>query len=321
MKSVLVGISGGVDSSVAAHLLKQQGFKVEGILLKQLSEPVDCDDYVCCAENAIERARSVCDQLGITLHTPDVRDLFTLKVINPSIKAWEAGAVPSPCTTCNADLRAPLLDYYRRVLQCDYFATGHYFINDNGKISRGKDPGKDQSYMVSLVNKALFKWWFTPLGGMVKHDVRKLAFNSGISTAFTPDSQNLCFNHLLPSFERPVFKDTNVDLVQIGIHNGRPAVGQRKGFAGNTVVKISPDRIIVGNAAVEVSKLSVQWRNQPLYAEGLVAQVAYHGKKHTVSTVDADSITLSSAAIVNAGQVVAVYKEDELVGGGVIGGW
>lgn len=318
MKSVLVGISGGVDSSVVAHLLKKQGFHVEGILLKQVNEPADCDDYVCCSENAIQRARSVCDQLNITLHTPDVRRLFNLKVIAPSIKSWELGDVPSPCTACNADLRAPLLDYYRRVLQCDYFATGHYFINDNGRILRGSDPAKDQSYMVSLVDKHLFNHWLTPLGGMLKSDVRKLAFNSGMNTALTPDSQNLCFNHLLPSFDREIVKMDGECLIGIGRHNGRPAVGQRKGFAGNTVVEVLHDKVIVGSAAPMLSKLNVVWRNKPLYGAQLTAQAAYHGTKHAVSALDSTSITLVNKVVANAGQVVAVYMNDDLVGGGVI---
>lgn len=319
MAKILVGISGGVDSSVTALLLRNLGHQVEGILLKQVSEPTDCDDYVCCAETAVARAREVCEQIGIPLHTPDVRRQFETKVITPSIRAWENGDVPSPCTTCNADLRAPLLDYYRQVLQCEYFATGHYFINEFGRVYRGVDPRKDQSYMVSLVNPTLLERWLTPLGSMTKSEVRAIAAEMGIASAHTPDSQNLCFNHLLPAFDRPVFrKDSSDRLIQIGRHEGRPAVGQRKGFGGDTVVSVDSEKIVVGNAATPIAKIMVSWRNRPAYRPGIEAQVAYHGKKYAVEAIHEKGILLAEGCIVSAGQVVAVYAGNELVGGGVI---
>jgi tRNA-specific 2-thiouridylase len=318
MSKVLVGISGGVDSSVTAYLLQQQGFLVEGVLLKQVNEPTDCDDYVCCAESAISRARSVCDKLGITLHTPDVRQLFTKKVIDPSIQVWSAGGVPSPCTTCNADVRAPLFNYYRQVLQCDYFASGHYFINDSGRVFRGRDPKKDQSYMVSLVDRAMLKFWLTPLGHMHKSDVRSVASEVGLSTASTPDSQNLCFNHLLPSFDREVVRSSGSDLIQIGRYTGRPAIGQRKGFGGDTVVSVDTKRILVGKEVPVTREIRVLWRNMPQASGMLTAQVAYHGKKYAVSEIGSGHIALAEGTIVSTGQVVAVYRDDELIGGGVI---
>jgi tRNA-specific 2-thiouridylase len=318
MTKVLVGISGGVDSSVTALLLRQQGFQVEGILFKQVSESADCDDYVCCAETAISRARTVCDDLGIPLHTPDVRALFKSKVIDPSIAAWQNGDVPSPCTTCNADVRAPLLNYYREVLECDYFATGHYFITSGERVFRGKDPRKDQSYMVSLVSRSLISRWLTPLGEYLKSDVRKIAADNSVATAEVADSQNLCFNHLLPNFSRPVFKDAGSGLVQIGSHTGRPAAGQRKGFGGNTVAFVDKEKIIVAESAPRQCRIPISWKNYPGEVAGLTAQVSYHGHVIPVVSIDDRSVTLATPVTLNPGQVCAVFRKEELVGGGVI---
>src|SRR3972149_7786485 len=300
MPKVLVGISGGVDSSVTALLLRNQGFEVEGVLLKQVNEPTDCDDYVCCSETAIARARSVCDHLNIRLHTPDVRKQFSDKIINPSIRLWEDGGVPSPCTSCNADFRAPLLNYYRQVLGCDFFATGHYFINNSGQVSRGTDPTKDQSYMIGLVQLELLKFWLTPLGDLTKARVRQIAAQNDIATANTPDSQNLCFNHLLPPLVRPVLQHSEKGLFKIGTHSGRPAIGQRKGFGGRTVISVSDRCIIVGDVRPQSKTINVMWKNYPSRNPNeLNAQVAYHGKKYGVSSFDARSITLDSEVVVN----------------------
>lgn len=318
MSRVLVGMSGGVDSSVTALLLQQQGFEVEGILLKQLSETGDCDDSSCCAESAIARARKVCNHLGITLHAPDARTLFNKMVIGPSIEVWSKGGIPSPCTSCNADVRAPLLNYYKNVLQCEYFATGHYFINKNGVVYRGTDPSKDQSYMVSLVGKELLNSWLTPLGNIFKKDVRSIAAAAGIATASTPDSQNLCFNHLLPSFDRGVFRIEDGDLIQIGRHAGRPAIGQRKSFGGYTVLSVNSDSIVVGSSPPVKNVLNVRWANAPPKLDDLIVQVAYHGKNYDISEFSDSTVTLADHTTTSPGQTIAVYKGDELVGGGTI---
>lgn len=321
MRKVLVGISGGVDSSVTALLLKNQGYEVEGVLLKQVNEPTDCDDYVCCAETAISRAREVCEQLKITLHTPDIRAAFNRSVIQPSLEVWASGGVPSPCTTCNSKVRAPFLNYYADVLRCDYFATGHYFINDGGRVYMGVDPSKDQSYMVSFVNPKLFGRWLTPLGNYYKSEVRKVAEYFGISTAHTPDSQNLCFDHLVPDLERPVFKQNGDALIQIGMHKGRPALGQRKGFGGDTVVAVDSEKIVISKEVKTSNNLKIRWVNYPGKTDGTVAQLAYHGKYYEVLEMGPERIVISEPKVISTGQTIAIYSGKELVGGGVFEGY
>ena len=127
----MVGVSGGVDSSIAVYILKEQGYDVEAVIFKQVNAEDPDEDALCCSASAIEEAKDVCRKLGVVLHVYDLRKLFNEQVIQPTINALELGQTPSPCTICNSKVRSKNLDHLRWLREQEYFATGHYFIVDN----------------------------------------------------------------------------------------------------------------------------------------------------------------------------------------------
>lgn len=315
MKRVLVGVSGGVDSSVAMLLLKQQGYDVEAVIFKQVNAVCN-QDSLCCSASAIEEASAVCHQLGVQLHIKDLRQIFEQTVIKPTIEEYRKGTAPSPCITCNSNVRSVSLNYLRQVLSCDYFATGHYFNIDDGIVKRGMDILKDQSYMVSMVKKEYFKYWKTPLGQLVKPQVREIAAKHNLHTATNPDSQDLCFKHLLPKIERKLIYNGKI----VGEYNGRPTVGQRKPFKGLTVISVNEDSIELSSNRIERRRCpikSINWIDLPKI-EKLDIQLRSHSKPVLGTIVD-NEIILDNPEVLSPGQVAALYCDQQLIGGAIVG--
>ena len=325
---ILVGISGGVDSSVAALLLREAGHEVEGIMFNQVEEPeYSCEGNVCCGENAVRRAREVSRQLNIHLHVADLRKEFLEKVMSPTQAALDVGHQPAPCNMCNREVRGPKLAQYAAVLECDAFATGHYFKNDRGVVSRAIDLAKDQSYMVSRVARQHLRNWLTPLGEMTKTEVRAHAARLGLVTASTPDSMNLCFAHKLKHktrdvVEEYVYPDNPArQSRKLGVTSQQVAVGQRKGMSGYTALRVLPDSVIVHPGKVDCSKTRFElnnfnWILDPA-ARNLSAMTSSHGKLIPCAVTD-DSVELSQPSLSSAGQVVAFYEGDTLIGSAIV---
>jgi tRNA-specific 2-thiouridylase len=212
MARIVVAMSGGVDSSVAAALLKEQGHEVIGIMLRLWSEPgVIEDDGVervgagyaaqnkCCSLESVDDARRVARMLDIPFYLVNVEQEFKENVVDFFYQEYVAGRTPNPCLTCNRHIRFTLLLNRALALDADYMATGHYVRVDNDpltgkfRLRQGIDPGKDQSYVLHVLNQQQLSHACFPLGEYTKPQVRAMAAERGMSVASKAESQEICF--------------------------------------------------------------------------------------------------------------------------------
>ncbi len=207
MSRIVVAMSGGVDSSVAAALLKEQGHEVIGIMLRLWSEPgVSADDGVervvqnkCCSLEAVDDARRVARLLDIPFYLVNVEEEFQQRIVDSFYEDYVAGRTPNPCLTCNRHIRFTVLLKRALALDADYLATGHYVRVDDhpltGKrrLRRGVDAGKDQSYVLHVLNQYQLAHASFPLGSYTKSEVRAMAAERGMSVATKAESQEICF--------------------------------------------------------------------------------------------------------------------------------
>jgi tRNA-specific 2-thiouridylase len=269
---VLLGMSGGVDSSVAGYLLRQQGYEVIGVTMKVW--PQDCISRAedkCCGPQAVADARSVAHSLDIPHYVVDEADQFERLVIDYFSSEYQAGRTPNPCVMCNEKLKFGNLWSKAAALGCDYIATGHYAIvehhADHAILRKGLDPRKDQSYFLFSLRQPQLQRALTPLGKITKPQIREIAHSLGLKVANKVDSQEICFvpgndykaflrSHLGENeFHRGEIYDVAGNF--LGEHDGVElfTIGQRKGLPGGSprpryVVDVDPatNRVIVGDA-------------------------------------------------------------------------
>jgi len=276
-KRVLLGMSGGVDSSVAGYLLREQGYDVVGVTMKVW--PQDCISRAedkCCGPQAVADARGVAHSLGFPHYVVDEADQFERLVIDYFSSEYQAGRTPNPCVMCNEKLKFGNLWGKAEALGCDYIATGHYAIiehhTDRAVLRKGIDPRKDQSYFMFSLRQPQLRRALTPLGGMSKPAIREIARSLGLKVADKVDSQEICF---VPGNDYKAFLRSHLgesefhpggiyDLAGnfLGEHQGIEmfTIGQRKGLPGGSaqpryVVDIDAEtkRVIVGSAEDLVS--------------------------------------------------------------------
>jgi tRNA-specific 2-thiouridylase len=241
MPKVIVGMSGGVDSSVTAYLLKEQGFGVEGISFILWEARNRSSFTTCCSLESTVGALKTAESVGISHSSIDVREAFIERVIEPFVDSYAKGITPNPCILCNRHIKFPFLLEEADKRGAQFIATGHYARVSNSLLLKGVDPGKDQSYVLYVLTPAELKRLVLPLGEYRKKDVRELARSLHLDAADRPESQEICFiedrnyfkfiEKLLPASGEPgPIMDAKGKV--LGMHKGlyRYTIGQRKGL-------------------------------------------------------------------------------------------
>lgn len=249
-ETVVVGMSGGVDSSVAAALLQRQGYRVIGVMLNLWSESGKEKANRCCTPDSMRLAKRVAALLDIPFYTLDVREQFFAQIVHHFIEGYQNGITPNPCIQCNRKIRWGALQDFALSLGADYFATGHYArtVRDEQGVFhllRARDHSKDQSYVLHILTQSDLRRTIFPLGELTKSEVRQLASEFQLPVAQRSESQDLCFlggedyrSFLTRYLEAPPLPGPILDTSgnYLGQHRGLPfyTIGQRKGLGIST---------------------------------------------------------------------------------------
>ena len=353
---VMVAMSGGVDSSVAAGLMVEAGYEVIGLTMKlrdATPEERGGQKGSCCSPDDLMDARVACDVLGIPHYVVDYREVFKAEVIDPFAESYLQGRTPNPCVNCNDKVKfAPLLER-ARALGADYLVTGHYAIireNERGEraLFRGADRSKDQSYFLFGMSQDALDMTLFPLGELVKDEVREHAKRLGLPNWDKADSEDICFvpqGSYADVVEQVVGQDrvpqpgpiVNLAGERVGAHQGlhHYTIGQRRGVGVATgdrvyVVGIEPESrtLIVGPPeALKVNGLRAERcrfrsSDDEVGIAEVTAQIRYRHRGSPAQLIARGStvevLFHESMSAVTPGQAVVFYREDEVVGGGWI---
>ncbi len=353
MKKVLVAMSGGVDSSVAAYLLQEQGYECIGVTMRLYeNDTVGINPrHTCCSLDDVDDARSVAFQLGIDYHVFDFSDEFEEKVIKKFVESYEKGLTPNPCIDCNRYLKFDHLLQRAEDLGCDYIATGHYaqvYQDDEGRyrLKKGVDDHKDQTYALYNFDQEILSKVLLPVGALTKEEVREIAEKAGFINAKKHDSQDICFvpdGDYVAFLERytkntyPSGKLVNKEGEVLGDHKGAISytIGQRRGLGlampepmyvydkdmAKNEVSVGPESSLYSTSLIADDW---NWVMSPRACEfSAKAKVRYGAKEVAckVKPLEEGLVQITFDEAVRAiapGQAAVVYIENEVVGGGRI---
>lgn len=347
MNKVVVGLSGGVDSSVAAATLHHQGYEVIGLTLWLMKGKGQC-----CSEGMVDAAR-LCEELKIPHHIVDSRDVFQANIIDYLVSGYEAGVTPLPCSQCNRAVKfAPMLAYAQKELETDKIATGHYArihydeMSDRYQLLRAVDRHKDQSYFLYDLTQELLAGTVFPLGNQTKEETRRVAGEFGLATAEKPESQDLCLieaHGSMRTFLDRYINQKEGDIVDLagnvlGKHQGvhHYTIGQRRGLGIAAseplyVVKLDAvmNRVVVGDrhaggrlecTASRMNWVSIAEPTTPIQAE---VQIRYRSQPVTAQIIPLENSRIKimfdeDQFGVTPGQAAVLYNGDIVLGGGII---
>ena len=351
MTRVLVAMSGGVDSSVAAALLVEQGYDVVGATMKLTCHGDELPDRPCCSLDSVNDARRVCDQLGIPHYVLNLEKAFGRDVVDDFVHEYANGRTPIPCVRCNTFTKFRDLVAKADAIDASLVATGHYARVDEGQLHRGLDPAKDQSYFLWGLRREVLSRLRLPVGGLTKTETRERASNLGLTiVANKAESQDICFvpdgDHVRVIADRLGPDDRSLQpgpfLLAggrvVGQHEGfaRFTVGQRRGLPGGFsepmfVIGIEPERsaVVIGPRQALLARIvvasEVNWLGPaPLEGEEVLGQIRHRGAATaaTVMSSSGDRVELAFTEPVSAispGQSLVLYRGSRVLGGGVIG--
>ena len=347
VKKVVVGLSGGVDSSVAAAILHRQGYEVVGLTLWLMKGKGQC-----CSEGMVDAA-SLCEQLGIPHEIVDSRDLFQTHIVDYLVTGYGEGVTPLPCSQCNKAVKfTPMLNYAQETLGIDQIATGHYArirydeVSQRYQLLRAVDLHKDQSYFLYDLSQEVLATVLFPLGEQTKTETRRIATEFGLSVADKPDSQDLCLvesHGSMRDFLNKYISEKEGEIVDLsgkvlGKHQGihHYTIGQRKGLGIAAadplyVVKLDPvmNRVIVGDrdsaGSLDCSVTRLNWVSitEPTAPIRCEVQVRYRSSPVVVSVIplEGDRVKLvfdEPQFGITPGQAAVFYDGEMLLGGVII---
>lgn len=355
-KKVIVGMSGGVDSSVSAWLLQQQGYQVEGLFMKNWEED-DGEEYCTAAEDLAD-AQAVCDKLGIYLHTVNFAAEYWDNVFEHFLEEYKAGRTPNPDILCNKEIKfKAFLEFAAEDLGADFIATGHYVrrqdVDGKSRLLRGLDDNKDQSYFLYTLGHEQIAQSLFPVGELAKPEVRRIAEELELITAKKKDSTGICFigerkfrdflGRYLPAQPGPIL---NAEGEVVGEHQGLMyhTLGQRKGLGigGTKAGSEEPWYVVDKDVANNILVVAQGHEHPRLMSVGLVAQQLHWVDREilkaplrctvktryrqadipcTVTPLGEDRIEVrfdEPVAAVTPGQSAVFYLDDICLGGGII---
>lgn len=340
-QKVHVGMSGGVDSSVTAALLKQQGYDVTGVYMKNWSQ--DLPGFVCPWKDDFQDAKRVAVQLGIDFKLYDFETEYRQKVVDYMVAEYQAGRTPNPDIMCNQEVKFKLFLEAALADGADLIATGHYSRIKDGQLLTGLDSNKDQSYFLYRVTENALRKSLMPIGELEKPEVRKLAKKFGLATAEKKDSQGICFvgkvgikefllHELGPQPAGPIIDEQGREIGQhdgaifytigqrhgLNVGGGLPYYVSRKDVKSNTVyVTTNLDDTNLWHKQIKLE--DVHWINQaPKKDKKYQVRLRYRGPLIDATYHD-NILTLSAEQRgIAAGQSAVLYDGDHVLGGGII---
>jgi len=352
-QKVIVAMSGGVDSSVAAALLKKEGFEVIGVFLKFWKEGDDNENR-CCSSESERMAREVANKIGIPFYVFNAEREFKAKVVDYFLEEYKKGRTPNPCIICNKEIKFEFLLKKAFSWGAEFIATGHYARIKNGRLLKGVDKNKDQSYFLWRLNKKYLDRILFPVGEYTKPEIRKLAQKFRLPTAKTLESQEICFvKNKVNSFIKEYLKTKPGKIIDtkgkiIGEHQGLwfYTIGQRKGLGipqGPWFVidkNFKKNILIVSNNPAdlerkELTASDVNWLSSFKLPNKATAKIRYQSRFAKVRILPNRAVLRCQQGFqkrkesvrvifqtkqkaITPGQSVVFYKGQEVVGGGII---